>query len=178
MWTCVSTAPGKIPNASSLCRGVVIPSPGVCVDDGEFTDNTRTREQFDVQEQQCDTAKGRLSTCPNDPSMCSSLNKTTFCGGSDQQCLPHSGKHKQTCLPLCWTDCYPCNDESDCSMLVGFGILAAKDAPCYSLQATAVAGRVTRNVLPNVYVRQWLMAKRTSGSLQRPVSVTDWRSRH
>jgi len=63
-------------------------------------------------------------------------------------------------------------------MLVGFGILAAKDAPCYSLQVTAIAGRVTRNVLPNMYVHRWLMAKRTSGSLQLPLSVTDGRSRH
>ena len=54
-------------------------------------------------------------------------NKTAYCGGTAQPC-----KRDSDCLATCYSDCFPCNTASNCDMLVDFGVLAAKGAPCYS----------------------------------------------
>ena len=74
---------------------------------------------------QCE-GSGAKSVCPNDPSRCAPLNQTQyaapeslnhsacsavhllfrFCGGANQAC-----SHDKECLPICWTDCFPCNSK-------------------------------------------------------------------
>lgn len=56
----------------------------------------------------------------------------------DQPCK--SGK--DTCVPFCFADCYPCNAEGDCDTLVAFGVLADKgDTKCWSLENSTASGR-------------------------------------
>ena len=163
VWSCTPTNT-SVP--SSFCRDVPVP-PHVCTDDGVFDDNQRTKKKFRSQLQQCTTLKKKKETCPNDPSQCSRdvFNKTTYCGGNDQICTNSSSSASQrdtvvkylsnskevvemnisttttTCLSFCYADCYPCNDQSDCDLLVSFGVLAPKNqTDCFSLEKSNGAG--------------------------------------
>jgi rhamnogalacturonyl hydrolase YesR len=137
VWSCVSTKTA-VNTSSSFCRNVAIPQPGVCSDDGSFDDNQRSEHYYQKQRDQCQTLQKRQETCPNAPERCRDdvFNKSTFCGGHDQQCNP--GRGRNTCLPFCYADCYPCNSKSDCDMLVSFGVSAAPDAPCFSLEGRSI----------------------------------------
>ena len=148
MWTCVSTKTSS-KTSSSFCKDVLVPQPGVCTDDGTFDDNQRTEHYYEKQRGQCKTAKSRKETCPNSPSHCRDdvFNKSTFCGGHNQRCVPGPN---DSCLPFCYADCYPCNSKSDCDMLVSFGVAAPPSAPCFSLEG--------RSIPPHV-VQKWKSAE-------------------
>jgi hypothetical protein len=126
-WTCSSTGESQ---PSKFCGSVPVPH-NVCTDDGSFSDNQRDEKHYDKQLGQCATTKGRKSVCPNAPDMCyrDVLNKTVFCGGHDQTCATSA-----TCLPYCYSDCFPCNTKENCDMLQSFGIAAAPGEPCFSLE--------------------------------------------
>ena len=134
-WTCSATGGSK---PSAFCSGVPVPR-NACTDDGVFSDNQRDEKHYTKQLKQCQTLKKRRSVCPNEPDLCHRdvLNKTTFCGGHDQSCATSS-----TCLPYCYTDCYPCNTKDNCDMLQSFGIAAAPGQPCFSLEENGQSGRV------------------------------------
>ena len=136
-WDCVSTI-GVTNQSSEFCRGVPVPSPGACVDDGSYVANQRTEKSYIKQQGQCSTAHKRREVCPNDPSHCVDdvFNKSTWCGQYDQACDLDLGA--SSCLPYCWTDCFPCNDQSDCSLLVDFGVAAPAGAPCFSLEGRPI----------------------------------------
>ena len=158
VWSCTPT---NTSTPSSFCRDVPVPSH-VCTDDGVFDDNQRTKKKFHSQMEQCTTLKKKKETCPNDPSQCSRdvFNKTTYCGGNDQICTNSSSSSASqrdtmsnskevvelnisttTCLSFCYADCYPCNDQSDCDLLVSFGVLASKNqTDCFSLEKSNGAG--------------------------------------
>ena len=148
VWTCVSTKTSS-KTSSSFCKDVLVPQPGVCTDDGTFDDNQRTEHYYEKQRGQCKTAKSRKETCPNSPSHCRDdvFNKSTFCGGHNQRCVPGPN---DSCLPFCYADCYPCNSKSDCDMLVSFGVAAPPSAPCFSLEG--------RSIPPHV-VQKWKSAE-------------------
>jgi hypothetical protein len=141
VWTCVSTNTSS-KTSSSFCKDVFVPQPGVCSDDGTFDDNQRTKHYYEKQRNQCNSARSRKEVCPNSPAHCRDdvLNKSTFCGGFDQKCVP-GGKTK-SCLPFCYADCYPCNSKTDCDMLVSFGVAAPPGAACYSLEGRSIPPRV------------------------------------
>lgn len=132
VWTCVSTANASA-SASSFCKSEAPPSPGVCVDDGDFDDNQRDETSYKKQQNQCATAKDRAHTCPNQPALCRRdvFNQSTWCGGHDQACDPNG---KDRCLAYCYSDCFPCNTKANCDLLVSFGVAAPAGAPCFSLE--------------------------------------------
>ncbi len=161
IFSCTSTANASA-LASPFCTDVPIPTPGVCTDDGIWDSNQRSEEKFKEQSKQCDTEESKKKTCPNDPSQCKFdvFNKTTFCGANDQVCQDPGSS--SSCLAYCYADCYPCNDKSDCDLLVSFGVVAQDGDPCFSLE------KQDRASLPAVYVRKLIAAAR----LVAPVNTT------
>ena len=113
-----------------------VPPPFVCMDATDFANiYLRTNVTFATQEDECSTTLKAHKICPNDPQACKPLNKTQYCGGANQACNKTTSSDvqdaKKECLPICWTDCYPCNSMADCELLVSFGVLGAEGASCH-----------------------------------------------
>ena len=123
-FSCIAVDSSKL---SSFCRGV--PAAKVCdTGGGAAFPYDRDEATFEKQLKECSTPERRRKMCPNEPSRCAVLNQTQYCGGSDQHCVS-----TRECLQFCYSDCYPCNDKSDCDTLVAFGVVAQPGGKCWSL---------------------------------------------
>ena len=148
-WECVDVNASRV---SPFCASTAKPMR-VCSDTDE--PDYHTQAEYEKQAGECSSARKRKEQCDNDASRCKPLTKGAYCGARSQPC-----KHASSCLSYCWADCFPCNERSDCDLLVAFGIAAAAGEPCWSLMNSS-SGRA---VLPAAVAR--LRAKTTTPRLQ------------
>ena len=128
VWDCLKVNTSLV---SPFCASTAKPAKVCATSSIEY----HTKSSFDKQAKECTTAHKRKEQCDNDASKCMPLTKDAWCGGRDQPCRAAS-----ECLSYCWADCFPCNAEADCELLVDFGIAAAAGAPCWSLTNSSITG--------------------------------------
>ena len=121
VWDCLEVNASLV---SPFCSSTATPARVCATQNIEY----HTGASYDKQAKECTTAHKRKKQCDNDSSKCQPLTKDAWCGGRDQPCAAAAD-----CLSYCWADCFPCNSEADCELLVDFGIAAPAGAPCWSL---------------------------------------------
>ena len=126
----------------SFCRDLLPSLPtATCLDAAGY--RKRSEHDYKKQRDECSSEHKRKKTCPNEPSECSSqvFSREEYCGVHDQRCT-----NDDDCIAYCFSDCYPCNDRSDCEILESFGVIAPEGAPCFSPHNHSVHDRL-REVL-------------------------------
>ena len=123
MYSCMAINSSAV---ETFCSNATLPAK-TCVT-GDTYNYHKTEKLFRKQAASCSSHKKEAKQCDNDASACKVLSFQEYCGVYDQPC-----RKAEDCLGFCYSDCYPCNDKSDCDTLVAFGLVAEPGKPCFSV---------------------------------------------